>query len=127
MNMPGSAARAQTQDRALRPSNGSGEGVAVENARLGREIARLQAVCDQHERTLCGLTQAMWRLRQEPSTTESQLAQRDSGQHEEVEDPAEEISLLAERHRLGFRDARSHPIDPAGLAAWAIDAREGTP
>lgn len=127
MNMRGSAARAQDSARALRPSNGSGQDLTVENARLGREVARLQLLCDQHEKTLCGLTQAMWQLRQEASATESQRAQRDGGLRDEVEEPDGAISVLAERHRLGFPAARSYPIDPAAVATWAIGPRDGRP
>ncbi len=75
MSMQGSAARAQGPARALRPANGSGDNLAVENARLRREVVRLQAVCDQHETTLPRLTQALWQLRQEALATESPLAQ----------------------------------------------------
>ncbi len=78
--MQGSVARAQGSAHVLRRSTDSGDDLAVENARLRREVVRLQAGCDQHEADLLRLTQALWRLRQEVRATESPLAQYQAGE-----------------------------------------------
>lgn len=89
----------------------------------------MQALCDQHERTVCALTQAMWRLPQEASAAVSPVALPSGGAQvcDEVEQSDGEISVLAVRHILGFPDGRSYPPDPAALSAWAIGAGDGGP
>ncbi len=128
MNIRERTARSQDPARALRSSTGSDEDAPVENSLLHREVARLRALCSQHETALCGLTQAMWQLRQEALATQSLAELRRGAQpSEEVEDSGEEISLMAEHHRVGVPPTRSGPLSSGVLAAWAIAARDGRP
>jgi hypothetical protein len=118
MSVQGSIARGRDDARALRRSNGSDEDSTRENAQLAREVLRLQALCEQHERTLAGLTQALCRARQEALATEFQLAQLGGAAqlHDEGRQSASDISLMARRHRLGFPDLRSG-VEPGSSAS----------
>ena len=78
MSLQGSAPRGEGSARALRPSKPSADELAVENARLRRETARLQALCDQQETNLLRLTQAMWQLRREALARDTQARQEGS-------------------------------------------------
>ncbi len=71
MHLQGSVARAESSARGFRPSHGSGDDSTVENARLRRELVRLQAVCDEQETNLLRLSRALWELRQQGWASES--------------------------------------------------------
>ncbi len=80
----------------------------VEMALLRREVARLQALCDQQATHLLRLTEAMWQLRQEALATESQRAQpRAASPRDEVNQSARRSTRTAKRHRLGFLRMRN--------------------
>ena len=121
MNTQERATRAKGSARALQPSDDSTEDLAVENARLRREVARLQALCDRHEAVRNGLTEAMWRH----EAPVSRLGQRNRGPHHAPEAAAGAIGV-AERHRLGVPEARSYPTDPAAHAHPARSSVNGS-
>lgn len=104
MNTQERAVRAKGSARALQPSDGSREDLAVENALLFREVARLQALCDQHEAVRAGLTEAMWRH----EAPVSRLGQRNGGLPHPAEAAAEVIGV-AERHCHGVREHEATP------------------
>lgn len=94
-----------------RRANSSVEDLRFDNARLGREVTRLQALCDEHEANLLRLTQAMWQMRRQAVQAESKIAdlRGEVALLAELRKSSQAISLLAERHRLGIPDSRNQP------------------
>ena len=100
--------RAGGDVRLGRRSNQSVEDLAFDNHRLGREVVRLQALCEKHEANLLRLSQAMWQMRREALQAESKIAalRREVQAVDELKRSSKVIGLMAERHRLGIPDAR---------------------
>lgn len=104
-----------------RRSDSSVEDLRFENTRLGREVMRLQALCEKHEANLLRLTKAMWRMRREAVQAESTIAEL-RGELRLLEDlrrSGEAISSMADQNRLGIPDARGQ------VAAFEAEAARG--